>query len=69
MDYTITLTFYRIVRSAGTLGKVSAVWRITPMDNNTFQIVTDTVILTDGQQTATVTVPVSHNDMHDKYIK
>ena len=61
MHYTITLTFYRVVRSAGTLGEVSAVWRITPMDNNTFQIVTDTVVLTNGQQTAIVTVPVSQH--------
>lgn len=57
--HATTCSLFRVIRSAGTLGEVSAVWRITPMDTNTFQIVTDTVTLANGQQTATITVSVS----------
>ena len=48
-----------MIRSAGTLGEVSAVWEITPMDTNTFQIITGTVTLANGQQTANIRVSVS----------
>ena len=71
LKYNSTVTactyyaMHRVVRSAGTLGEVSAVWQITPMDTNTFQIITDTVTLSNGQQTAIITVPVSqHSRIH-----
>ena len=59
--YLVTTLSYRVVRSAGTLGEVSAVWELTPMDTNTFQIVTGTATLAHGQQTAIITVSVSQN--------
>ena len=59
--YLATTLSYRVVRSAGTLGEVSAVWELTPMDTNTFQIVTGTATLAHGQQTAIITVSVSQN--------
>jgi len=49
----------RILRSAGSLGDVSVVWQLIPMDTNTFQIVSDSVTLTNGQQSANFTVSVS----------
>ena len=49
----------RIIRSAGTLGEVSVVWQLSPMDTNTFQIVSDSVTLINGQQSANFTVSVS----------
>lgn len=59
MHYPVTYYFLRVIRNGGTLGEVSVVWQLTPIDTNTFQVVTDTVTLTNGQQTANITVSVS----------
>ena len=47
-----------VVRSAGTVGTVTMTWAISPPDTSVFVTTTDTVVFTEGRDSATITVQV-----------
>ena len=47
-----------VVRTAGTSGTVTLTWDITPPDATVFVTISDTIVLVDGQQDATITIQV-----------
>lgn len=47
-----------VLRTAGTAGTVTLTWDITPPDGTVFATITDTIVLTDGQERASISVQV-----------
>ena len=47
-----------VVRTAGTSGTVTLTWDIIPPDATVFVTISDTIVLVDGQQDATITIQV-----------
>lgn len=50
--------YYRILRSAGLNGEVTATWQISPSDTAVFTTTSTVVIFADGQSEVVVTVQV-----------
>ena len=49
---------YRILRSAGLIGEITATWQITPSDTAVFTTTSTTVVFADGESEVVVTVQV-----------
>ena len=56
--------FYRILRSAGLVGEVTATWQITPADTAVFTTASTVVTFADRQSEAVITVQVRYTRRH-----